>query len=72
VFSADPSQMVRPNGCNLKNAWTVDRALGVLNTGRERFDYLWLIDVPPLDERLLVGMRPVWRGPGSILYQINP
>jgi hypothetical protein len=72
VFSADPSQMVRPNGCRMKNAWTVDLALNALDARRDRFDYLWLIDVPPVDTRPLAGMRPVWRGPGSILYQINP
>jgi len=71
VFSADPSQMVRPNACTIRNAWTANRAVAALNYKRDRFDYLWLIDVPSLDPRLLTGMQPVWRGPGSILYRLQ-
>jgi hypothetical protein len=71
VFSADPSQMVRPNDCTIRNAWTANRAVAALNYKRDRFDYLWLIDVPSLDSRLLAGMQPVWRGPGSILYRLQ-
>ena len=38
-------------------------------TGQE---YVWVIDPPPFDEKLTAGMRPVWRGPGSVLYQVKP
>jgi hypothetical protein len=72
IFSADPSQIVRSNGCKVKNNWTVDHALGALRARRERFDYLWLIDVSAPDPKLVADMQPVWRGPGSILYRLNP
>jgi len=72
IFSADPSQLVRPNGCAIPNAWTVDRALTMLSYKHGQFDYLWLIDVSPWDRRLTAGMTPVWRGPGSILYRLQP
>ena len=71
VFSADPSQMVRPNRCAIPNASTIDRALTILDYKRAQFDYLWMIDVPPWDRRLTAGMTPVWRGPGSILYRLQ-
>jgi hypothetical protein len=70
IFSADPSQIVRSPGCRVKNNWTVDRALSSIH--RDRFDYLWMIDVGQYDQRLVEGMQPVWRGPGSILYRLNP
>ena len=66
-FAADPSQLVRPNGCRDPLHRTIDASLPRLP--RDDFDYVWLIDVPPYDPRLVAGMQPVWRGPGSILYQ---
>jgi hypothetical protein len=68
LFAADPSQIVRGNHCGGRNGWTIDHALSVIP--RHRFDYLWLIDVDPYDPKLVEGMRPVWRGPGSILYRL--
>ncbi|HEX3423593.1 MAG TPA: hypothetical protein VHS33_09370 [Sphingomicrobium sp.] len=66
-FAADPSQLVRPNRCLDRLHRMVDQSLGALP--RDDFDYVWLVDVPPYDPALVAGMRPVWRGPGSILYQ---
>jgi len=68
-FAADPSQLVRPNRCLDFLHRMVDQSLGALP--RDDFDYVWLIDVPPYDPALVAGMRPVWRGPGSILYQTH-
>jgi hypothetical protein len=68
-FAADPSQIVRQNGCPGVN-WSIDRALR--SWPRDKFDYVWLIDPPPFDQKLVSGMRPVWRGPDSILYQVQP
>ena len=70
VFSADPSQFVRRPGCPVKSGWTTDRALAAIP--RDRFDYVWLIDVGQYDQKLVAGMQPVWRGPTSILYRLNP
>jgi hypothetical protein len=67
AFAADPSQIVRDNDCG---GWTIDRALGAIRP--HRFDYVWLIDPGAYDPRLVAGMRPVWRGPGSILYRLQP
>jgi hypothetical protein len=68
-FAADPSQLVRPDGCRDRIHRTISESLGALP--RRDFDYIWLIDVPPYDPEDVIGLRPVWRGPGSILYQIQ-
>ena len=68
-FAADPSQLVRPNRCLDRLHRMVDQSLSALP--RNDFDYVWLVDVPPYDPALVAGMRPVWRGPGSILYQTH-
>lgn len=69
-FAADPSQLVRPNGCRDYLHRTIDASLSALP--RKDFDYVWLVDVPAYDSGLIAGMKPVWRGPGSILYQTHP
>ncbi|HEX3676755.1 MAG TPA: hypothetical protein VHU79_05100 [Sphingomicrobium sp.] len=68
-FAADPSQLVRPNRCVDRLHRMIDQSLSALP--RNDFDYVWLVDVPPYDPALVAGMRPVWRGPGSILYQTH-
>ncbi len=68
-FAADPSQLVRPNGCLDRLHRMINQSLSALP--RDDFDYVWLVDVPPYDPALVAGMRPVWRGPGSILYQTH-
>ena len=69
IFAADPSQIVRPSGCRSRS-WWIDVALRRLP--REHFDYVWLIDPPPFDPKLVDGLHPVWRGPDSVLYQVRP
>ena len=68
-FMADPSQLVRPAQCPTDRLLSVDQALAAIP--RNSFDYLWTIDVPPHDAELLAGMRLLWRGPGSALYQFE-
>jgi hypothetical protein len=68
-FAADPSQLVRPNGCNDGLHRTIGESLRALP--RTDFDFLWLIDVPPYDPADVAGLQPVWRGPGSILYRLH-
>ena len=70
VFAADPSQIVRDPRCAKRGDWTMDRAIRAIP--RNRFDFLWLINPPPYDPKLVAGMHPVWRSPSSILYRINP
>jgi hypothetical protein len=78
VYSADPSEIVRNVECRrpvrivnnrLRGDWNIDQALAALP--RDRFDYLWLIDVPPYDPKLTRGLTPVWKGPRSMLYRLN-
>jgi hypothetical protein len=68
-FASDPSQIVRPAGCTGRGGWKIDRALSALP--RDRFDYLWMIDPPPHDPRLVQGLRPVWRNGNSVLYRLD-
>jgi hypothetical protein len=68
-FAADPSQLVRPNRCRDPLHRTIDESLAALP--RNDFDYVWLIDVPPYDPKLVAGLKAVWRGPGSVLYRLH-
>jgi len=68
-FAADPSQLVRPDGCRDRLHRTIDESLRALP--RNDFDFLWLIDVPPYDPANVADLQPVWRGPGSILYRLH-
>ena len=69
-FNSDPSQIVRIPRCTGRIYWNSVTALRAIPPGR--FDYLWLIDFPPLDPRLTQGMQPVWRGGDSTLYRLPP
>lgn len=69
-FAADPSQLVRPNGCRDPLHRMIDVSLSTLP--RADFDYVWLIDPPAYSPETVADMKPVWRGPGSILYQTRP
>ena len=69
-FAADPSQLVRPNHCLDPLHRMIDDSLTHLP--RKDFDYVWLIDVPPYSPETVADMKPVWRGPGSILYKTQP
>ncbi|MEP7129907.1 MAG: hypothetical protein ABI770_02135 [Sphingomicrobium sp.] len=68
-FAADPSQLVRPNKCRDALHRQINESLSALP--RNDFDYVWLIDVPPYDPRIVADLQPVWRGPGSILYRLH-
>jgi len=69
-FASDPSQIVRIPRCAARLYWTLPAALRAIPPGK--FDYLWLIDTPVPDPRLVQGLQPVWRGGGSILYHMQP
>jgi len=69
-FAADPSQLVRPNGCREPLHREIDQSLATLP--RNDFDYVWLIDPPAYDPAAAGDMQVVWRGPGSILYKTRP
>jgi hypothetical protein len=69
-YSSDPSEIVRPNNCRDGLHRQLNTSLGLIPRGD--FDYVWLLDPPPYDERMTTGMQPVWRGAGSILYRLQP
>ena len=69
-FGADPSQIVRPVACSIDGVWSIEDALRLLP--RDRFDYLWLVEAPPFDPRLLNGATLVRRTRGSALYRLTP
>ena len=80
AYSSDPSEIVRPSFCRiprgwrivnnrLRGDWRIDDAL--MGFPRDKFDYVWLIDVSPFDPRLTQGMTPVWKGSRSMLYRLH-
>ncbi|HEX7929420.1 MAG TPA: hypothetical protein VF470_00730, partial [Sphingomicrobium sp.] len=80
-FAVDPSEIVRPMNCAkprpweirdglLRGDWSIHDALRLLP--RDDFDFVWLIDVPPYNPRMVDGMELVWTGPRSSLYRIMP
>jgi hypothetical protein len=69
AFAADPSQIVTGNECRLPGLEPVDEALKALP--RDQFEYLWLVEAPGFDARLVAGMQPVWRNGSSILYRLH-
>ena len=68
-FASDPSQRVRRQGCAVGPLRSINTALRLIP--RQAFDYVWLVDPPPYDPALVKDMRVVWRGRGSVLYQIE-
>ena len=69
-YSADPSELVRPNNCRDGLHRQLNTSLRLIPRGD--FDYVWLVDPAPYDEAATSGMQPVWRGAGSILYRLHP
>jgi hypothetical protein len=61
--------VVRPNGTHDGVYLTIDEALATVP--RDKFDFIWLINPPPFDARLVTDLRVVWRGPGTTLYRID-
>ncbi len=67
-FSADPSEITRPNECPDGLHRTIDYSLA--NFPRDAFDYAWLINPAPFDAVLVKDLQPVWRNGRSILYRV--
>jgi hypothetical protein len=68
-FSADPSERVRRQGCEIGPLWSIDHALAAVPA--KAFDFVWLVDPPSFDQSLTDRMQLVWRGPGTILYRFR-
>jgi hypothetical protein len=68
-FRHDPSQIVTAVQCRGEIWRTLNASLQYLP--RTAFDYVWLINPPPHDPRLLGGMTPIWRSGKNTLYRID-
>jgi hypothetical protein len=68
-FRYDPSQLVRDPSCPLIHATPINRQLA--RFPRDAFDYVWMVQPPPYDERLLAPAELVYRGPGVFLYRLT-
>ena len=65
-FKGDPSGVVRSEGCRREG---VPIELSLRAIPREAFDYLWLIDAPPIPRAWVAGWAPVASAPGSLLLR---
>ena len=67
-FIQDASQIVTEFRCRHEPWRTVNQAL--THFPRQSFDYVWIIDPPRHDARLLQGLVPIWRNGTSVLYRV--
>jgi hypothetical protein len=67
-FTRDASQMVTERRCWGEAWWSLNDSLRYLP--REAFDYVWLVEPPRHDARLLKGLQPIWRNGDSVLYRV--
>jgi hypothetical protein len=63
---SDPSGVVRSEGCRRE---AVPIELNLRAIPRDAFDYLWLIDMPPIPKAWVVGWEPVRSARGSLLLR---
>jgi hypothetical protein len=63
-FENDPSEIVRWPGCGREGA-PIEASLRHIPRGA--FDYLWLLDLPPIPRAWVAGWEPIYAAPGSIL-----
>ena len=68
-YSRDPSQIVTWRKCRGEVWWPLNRSLA--HMPRERFDYVWMIQPPRYDPRLVEGMTEIWRSGSSVLWRID-
>ncbi len=69
AFAHDPSQIVTDVYC--KGQWWRPLSFSLQKLPRDAFDYVWLLDPPKVDQRLLAGLTPLWRNGTSVLYRID-
>lgn len=67
-FGYDPSQVIELHPCTGNHWRTAEQALTTFP--RQAFDYLWLINPPPVRPELLNGLEPIWSNGRSGLYRI--
>lgn len=67
-YRKDPSQIVRLTDCAVNRWPTLDERLSEFP--RAAFDYLWVVNPPDYDRRLVDGLEPVWTNGRSVLFRI--
>ncbi len=65
-FKSDPSGVVRSEGCR-REAVPIELSLRAIP--RDAFDFLWLIDIPPIPRTWVAGWAPVRIAEGSLLLR---
>jgi hypothetical protein len=65
-YRGDPSGVVRSEGCRREG---VPIELSLRAIPRDAFDYLWLIDLPPIPRAWVAGWTPVRIAKGSLLLK---
>jgi hypothetical protein len=68
-FVRDPSQIVVPKKCRGEPYRPINQAIA--QVPRDAFDYIWIINSPPIDPRVAGGLRPIWRSGNSVLFRIE-
>lgn len=68
-FNSDPSQIVTAAPC--RGEWWKSVDWSLANFPRDTFDYVWLLDPPPLNPYWLKGMTRVWQNGNNALYRVD-
>jgi hypothetical protein len=68
-FSHDPSQMVTDVQCRREMWRPIARAL--TDFPRDAFDYVWMLQPPAYDPKLLRGLTPIWRDGSHLLLRVD-
>jgi hypothetical protein len=68
-YAHDPSEIVTDRYC--RGNWWRPVRMALNNFPRHAFDYVWLLEPPPIDPRLLRGMTPIWRDGRNMLLRID-
>lgn len=70
-YHDESSQLLQPKECRTDPRHTVPAALAtVAALPRDRFQYVWLLDIPPRYWPVRAWLQPVWHGERGILYRI--
>jgi hypothetical protein len=67
-WRSDPSEVVTATGCRGEPWRGVDHSLN--DFPRIAFDYVWVINAPPIGPPEPAGLQPLWRNGTSILYRV--
>ena len=65
-FQNDPSEIVRYPGCLREGA---SMRISLAAIPKDAFDYLWLVNLPPIPAGWVEGWEPVYASEGSILMK---